>query len=74
MEKSGSYVFDIDKSIDEVWLGMKRVKEYAYGFNTDEELIIYSKIGEKKSHIKIIVNGVLMLVRNMAAVSTQSLH
>lgn len=53
---------------------MKRVKEYAYGFNTDEELIIYSKIGEKKSHIKIIVNGVLMLVRNMAAVSTQSLH
>lgn len=28
---------------------MKRVKEYAYGFNTDEELIIYSKIGEEKS-------------------------
>ena len=28
---------------------MKRVKEYAYAFNTDEELIIYSKIGEEKS-------------------------
>ena len=28
---------------------MKRVKEYAYGFNTDEELIIYSEIGEEKS-------------------------
>ncbi len=49
MEKSGSYVFDIDKSIDEVWLGMKRVKEYAYGFDINEELTIYSRIGEKKS-------------------------
>ena len=28
---------------------MKRIKEYAYGFNTDEELIIYSEIGEEKS-------------------------
>ena len=74
MEKSGIYIFDIGKSIDMVCFGMKRVKEYAYGFDINEELTIYSKIGEKKSHIKIIVNGVLMLVRNMAAVSTQSLH
>lgn len=28
---------------------MKRIKEYAYGFNVNEELTIYSKIGEKKS-------------------------
>lgn len=31
---------------------MKRVKEYAYGFNIDEELAVYSKIGEKKSPYK----------------------
>ena len=74
MEKSGSYVFDIDKSIDEVWLGMKRVKEYAYGFDINEELTINSRIGEKNHHIKIIVNGMVMFVRNMEAVSMQSLH
>ncbi len=28
---------------------MKRIKEYAYGFNIDEELAVYSEIGEKKS-------------------------
>ena len=28
---------------------MKRVKEYAYGFDINEELTIYSRIGEEKS-------------------------
>ncbi len=53
---------------------MKRVKEYAYGFDINEELTIYSRIGEKNHHIKIIVNGMVMFVRNMEAVSMQSLH